>query len=215
MIGTARTAICFGIALTLGACSSDPDESSACRLPADATVLAIGDSITRGYGAVGHGYAEQLQALFSASPTRSGVRVLNQGIDGERSAGLLARLDKSLGADAPAVVLITTGGNDLLRRVDATETRTNLTAIVEQVRAAGAYPVIFAVPKPSVAAAAGFASDHPMFAELSEATGTEIIPDVVADVLSKPELRSDEIHPNAGGYALMAQAAFDALADCE
>jgi lysophospholipase L1-like esterase len=41
-----------------------------------------------------------------------------------------------------------------------------------------------------------------------------VIPEVVGDVLADDALRSDTIHPNANGYARMAQAAFDALSEC-
>lgn len=201
--------------LALGGCGEETVAPGACTLPADGTVLAIGDSITRGYGAAGQGYPEQLQALFAASGERAGVRVLNRGIDGERSGQLRARIDKALAESTPAVVLITTGGNDLLRRGDPAQTRANLDAIVAQVRAAGAWPVVFAVPKPSLAAAAGFGSDHPLYEELAEAGESAVIGGVVAGILADESLRSDEIHPNAAGYGLMAQAAWTALQNCD
>jgi len=37
---------------------------------------------------------------------------------------------------------------------------------------------------------------------------------VVGDVLAQEELRTDAIHPNARGYARMAQAAAGVLAGC-
>jgi acyl-CoA thioesterase-1 len=200
------------VALLLGACGGEPPASS-CRVGADAKVLAIGDSITRGYGADGRGYPEQLQGLLQAAPGRAGVKVVNMGVDGERSDGLLARIDGAIAANAPAVVLITTGGNDLLRRVDEGSVRSNLGAIVQRVRMAGAWPVVFAVPKPTLSAAVGLASDHELYQELADG-GTRVIPDVVGDVLADDALRSDTIHPNANGYARMAQAAFDALSEC-
>ncbi|MFM7784741.1 MAG: GDSL-type esterase/lipase family protein [Gammaproteobacteria bacterium] len=196
----------------IGACGKAPE--SQCRLPADGTVLAIGDSITRGYGADGQGYAEQLQALPRGSAGREHVSVLNLGIDGERSAGLLARLDEALASHQPAVVLITSGGNDLLRKGNEEEIRENLRAAAGKVRAAGAWPVLFAVPRPSLAAAAGFGSDHPLFGDLAATGGLTVIPDAVEEALSRDEWRADQIHPNRLGYAVMAEAAFRALSDC-
>ena len=207
-----RRACLLFLVLLLGACGGDPPASS-CRLGADAKVLAIGDSITRGYGAAGRGYPEQLQDLLRASPGRAAVQVLNMGVDGERSDGLLARIDAAIAANAPAVVLITTGGNDLLRRVDEAAVRANLGTIVRRVRMAGALPVVFAVPKPTLSAAVGFASDHEIYQELADG-GTRVIPEVVGDILADDTLRSDTIHPNASGYARMAQAAFDVLSEC-
>lgn len=200
------------LALLLGACGGDPP-SGTCHIGPEGRVLAIGDSITRGYGADGRGYPEQLQDLLRVSPGRAAVQVLNMGVDGERSDGLLARIDAAIAANAPAVVLITTGGNDLLRRVDEAAVRSNLGTIVRRVRMAGALPVVFAVPKPTLSAAVGFASDHEIYQELADG-GTRVIPEVVGDILAEDTLRSDTIHPNANGYARMAQAAFDALAEC-
>ena len=207
-----RCACLLFLALLLGACGGDPP-SGACHIGPEGKVLAIGDSITRGYGADGRGYPEQLQDLLRVSPGRSAVQVLNMGVDGERSDGLLARIDAAIAANAPAVVLITTGGNDLLRRVDEASVRSNLGAIVQQVRMAGAWPVVFAVPKPTLSVAVGFGSDHEIYQELADG-GTRVIPEVVGDVLADDALRSDTIHPNANGYARMAQAAFDALSEC-
>lgn len=198
--------------LLLAACSRAPEPQ--CQLPADGTVLAIGDSITRGYGAEGQGYAEQLQALLRGSAGRERVSVLNLGIDGERSDGLLARLDEALASHQPSVVLITSGGNDLLRRDNAEEIRQNLRAAAGKVRAAGAWPVLFAVPQPSLAAAAGFGSDHPLFEELAATGGLTVIPDAVEEALSREEWRADRIHPNRLGYAVMAEAAFRMLSAC-
>jgi acyl-CoA thioesterase I len=199
--------------LALAGCGRKP-QAFACRLPADARVLAIGDSLTRGYGADGSGYAEQLQGLLDGPGGRPDLTVVNAGRDGERSDGLLARIDAALAEHQPAVVLLTSGGNDFLRRVGEDDTRRQLRAVLERVRAAGAAPVLFAVPRPGLAAAGGFASDHPLFEELADGGQALVIAGVVAGVLNEPDLRSDQIHPNRAGYARMAQAAFDTLKRC-
>jgi acyl-CoA thioesterase-1 len=199
--------------LALAGCGRKP-EAQACRLPADAKILAIGDSLTRGHGADGAGYAEQLQALLEAPGGRPGLTVVNAGIDGERSDGLLGRIDTALAEHRPAAVLVTSGGNDLLRRLDEADTRRNLRGVLERIRAAGAAPILFAVPRLSLAAAGGFASDHPLYEELAAAGEAVVLGGVVAGVLNEPDLRSDAIHPNRAGYARMAQSAFDALQRC-
>jgi acyl-CoA thioesterase I len=200
--------------LALAACDRGREAASACTLPEGATVLAIGDSLTRGHGADGAGYAEQLQALLDQPGARPGVTVRNLGIDGERSAGLRGRIDDALREHAPSVVLITTGGNDFLRRVGEDETRQHLRAIVERVRDQGAHPVVFAVPRPSLGAAVGLLDEHPLYVELADEGRAEVIADVVTDVLSQESLKADRIHPNRDGYARMAQAAFEVLARC-
>ena len=201
-------------ALLVAGCGKRGSDAAACRLPAGATVLAIGDSLTRGYGAEGRGYAEQLQPLLAGQPGRQDLRVVNLGINGETSAQLAARIDAAMAEHRPAVVLITSGGNDFLRRAAEGDTRRHLEEVTRKVRAAGAHPVLFAVPQPSLAAAVGLASDHPLYAALAGDMKLQVLPGVVAGVLAKPTLKSDQIHPNAAGYGVMAQAAAEALASC-
>lgn len=191
----------------LAACSRHEAPLAACHLPSGATVLAIGDSLTRGHGAAGEGYAEQLQRRLGDT-----ITVVQAGIDGERSDGLLARIDDALAAHHPALVLITSGGNDLLRRVPADRTQSQLRTVARRIRAAGAVPVIFAVPQPGIGALAGVLDDHPLFDEL--AGEMHVIPDVVADVLGDAALKADAIHPNRDGYARLADAAAAVLQRC-
>lgn len=200
--------------LMLGACGRRDDALAGCRLGEGATLLAIGDSLTRGHGADGQGYVEQLQALLASEPGRAGVVVANLGIDGETSAGLLARIDDALAEHRPAVVLITSGGNDFLRRLSDAETRRNLREVVERVRRSGAHAIVFGIPRPSLAAAVGALSEHELYAELADAGAAHVIDGVVSEVLSRTELKSDRIHPNREGYARMALAASQALQRC-
>lgn len=202
------TSLAAALTATLAGCGRAADPMAGCTLPSGATVLAIGDSLTRGHGAPGNGYAEQLQALLPAD-----ITVVNAGIDGERSADLLERIDAALDEHRPAVVLITTGGNDFLRRVPEADTRRNMAAIVQRVRDQGATPVLFGVPRASLTAAAGLLSEHELYEELAD-DGVPVIRDVVTRVLSDDALKADRIHPNASGYARLAQAAQQALAGC-
>lgn len=199
---------------TLAACGREDTTPVDCRLPSDGTVLAIGDSLTRGRGADGQGYVEQLQSLLAGSGSHAGVHVVNRGIDGERSAGLLARIDGELAAHRPALVLITSGGNDFLRRVAEHETRRNLQQVVDRVRQAGAVAVVFAIPTPSLTAFVGLLSEHPLYDELARTGQAHVIDDVVADVMTRGALKADRTHPNRAGYARMAQAAFEVLQRC-
>jgi acyl-CoA thioesterase-1 len=99
-------------------------------------VLALGDSLTAGYGLKqGEGFADQLQTAFRKMGRP--VAVINGGVSGDTSAGGLARIDWAL-ADKPAVVILELGANDMLRAIDPESTRANLAGIIEKVQAAGA-----------------------------------------------------------------------------
>ena len=76
-------------------------------------LLALGDSLTAGYGLPGgEGFVPKLQAALAARG-RS-VRVIDAGVSGDTTAGGLARLDWAL-ADRPQAAIVSLGGNDGLR----------------------------------------------------------------------------------------------------
>src|SRR5581483_554744 len=83
---------------------------------AETKILALGDSLTAGYGLKqGEGFADQLQTAFRKMGRP--VTVINGGVSGDTSAGGLARIDWALG-DQPQVVILELGANDMLRGVD-------------------------------------------------------------------------------------------------
>ncbi len=171
------------------------------RVHAEQIILAFGDSLTNGYGAVsGQSYPEQLVAL-------TGWTVIKSAVNGETSAQGRDRLPEELRRTRPDVVLLCLGGNDFLRRLDATVTVENLRAMLQMIRAAGAQPILLAVPEPTLLAL----SDHELYAALAREEGVPLIADVVSNTLKKSAWRSDRFHPNAQGYAHMAQQVAAAL----
>lgn len=80
----------------------------------------------------------------------------------------------------------------------------------EQSRGAGlgplsARPILMAVPAPSVAGAAfGRLSDAGFYAELAKRLAVPLIEEVIADVLSRAELKIDHLHPNAEGHRILS-----------
>ncbi|MBA4326765.1 MAG: arylesterase [Polaromonas sp.] len=188
----------LGAALLLSAgCSrSGP---AARTLPQDATLLCLGDSLTFGYGAAaGTAYPEQLQRL-------TGHTTQNAGINGDTSEGALLRLTGLLTGNTPGLVLLSIGGNDFLRKWPEARTRAALTQLV-QTAAAATQVVLIAQPRPELMAAAlGSLNDHPVYAEVAEATGVPLFEDGWSQVLSRAELRSDQIHANSEGYQVFAE----------
>jgi len=202
-----RVALARGVALlaacAVGACSKRP-AVRARRVSAGATVLALGDSLTFGSGATPEtSYPAVLAGL-------TGWQVINAGVPGDTSAQALQRLPGLLQEHRPELVLVSIGGNDLLRRLPEADTRANVQRICELTRDAGAQVLLLAVPRPSLAAAVtGSLSDHPMYAELAAALQLPLQANGWASVLADEALRSDQIHANARGYAQMARNVHD------
>src|SRR5262249_40105746 len=85
---------------------------------APATVVAIGASNTYGAGRRGGGvgtseaFPAQLERMLKARGYD--VRVINAGVPGDTTAGMLARLDSAV-PEGARVVIIQPGGNDARR----------------------------------------------------------------------------------------------------
>ncbi|WP_347484744.1 arylesterase [Vandammella animalimorsus] len=164
-------------------------------VPAGATVLALGDSLTQGVGAS----AEQAFPPLLAQAT--GWQVVNAGVSGDTSAQALARLPELLQQHRPQLVIVGIGGNDFLRRQSTSQTKQNITRIVQACLDANAQVLLVAIPGLGLLATAGLLSDHAMYEEIADELGVPLLADAWAQVLSEPQLRSDQIHANAQGYA--------------
>jgi len=175
-------------------------KASTATLKPDARVLAIGDSLTFGYGAP----SEAAWPVKLAELT--GWQIENAGVNGDTSAGALERLPALLSAASYDAILIGIGGNDMLRGVPPAATRDNLAALVQQARAHTPHVALLATPAPdAMRAAVGSLSDAPFYEEVAQSQQALLVADVYSRVLSDASLRSDRIHANAEGYARIAQ----------
>lgn len=191
-----RTFVAFAAAALLAGCGRQPKLAA---LPAGATVLAFGDSVTYGTGAApGEDWPTRLAA-------RSGWRIVNAGVPGDTAEAGRQRIGPLLDEHRPALVIVEIGGNDFLKRRPQAAVKEDLRAIVAAARAAGAQVVLVAVPELSLlGAVTRKPSDAPIYAELGDEEKLPVIADVFADTLGDPALRADAIHPNARGYERMA-----------
>jgi acyl-CoA thioesterase I len=185
-------------ACALAACSRKPPTAAA--LPAGSTVLALGDSITFGTGADNAAaYPAQLAVL-------TGWNVVNAGVPGDTAAQAAERLPALLLNHRPALVIVSAGGNDFLRRVPSAETEGALRLSIQRARDAGAQVLLVAVPQPTIGAALGVGlSDHPLYAKLADELKLPLHAGGWATVLGDEKLRADQIHANAAGYRAFAE----------
>ena len=181
----------------LAGCDSGPKIS---KLNASSVILAFGDSLTHGNGAPkGQAYPEVLSGLL-------GHEVINAGVPGETTTGGLQRLQQELDAHMPTLVILCEGGNDFLRRQDQSTTHQNLRQMIGMIRANGAEVILIGVPK------LGFGLAVPEFyAQLAEEFAIPLENEILVELLGNRDMKSDEIHPNATGYRLMAEAIFEVI----
>jgi len=90
----------------------------------------------------------------------------------------------------------------MLRRTDRNETIGNLRELVGRVRASGAELLLLGVPEPKLLSR----SAAEFYAELAGEMGIPLEDQALATILADRSLKADPIHPNAAGYAVLADA---------
>lgn len=164
------------------------------RLGSDDVILAFGDSLTYGTGAApNEAYPAKLVGLTQRA-------VVNAGVPGETTAEGLQRLPALLDEHHPRLVLLCLGGNDMLRRLPASQTENNLRLMLQTLRASGTQVVLIGVPEPKL-----FGGAPDFYARLAEEFQLPYAGDILDTVLKDNALKSDSIHPNAAGYQVIAQ----------
>ena len=196
-----------GLAVTLllaGAAAAEP-----------VTVVALGDSLTAGYGLAdqSQGFVPVLEGWLKAKG--HDVVVQNAGVSGDTTAGGLARVGWALGPEADALI-VTLGGNDLLRGIDPAASKANLEGILKKA-AARSLPVLLV----SMKAPGNFGPEYKvafdgMYAELSTSFGTLLADDFFGGLRaagadpSDPAsmaafMQADGLHPNPEAVKLIVE----------
>jgi acyl-CoA thioesterase-1 len=190
-----RLVYAFGVAILCGLAATGCDQTPTIEpLADDAVILAFGDSLTFGTGAKKEqAYPAQLQALISRT-------VINAGIPGEVSMSGLRRLPALLKQHQPDLVIICHGGNDILRRQNLQQTSNNIQQMIDISRSYGAEVILVGVPKFGI-----FLASTEFYTELADLNHLPIENTVLSDVLKVASYKSDQIHPNAEGYRVLAQ----------
>ena len=181
-------------------------------LAAKLSIVALGDSLTAGYGlAPEDGFVPQLKAWLAAHG--ADVAIANAGVSGDTTAGGAARLDWTLAGGAD-VMILNLGGNDLLRGLDPAGSQANLDQILAAAQQRN-LPVLLVGLKSS----GNFGPDYKrafdaIYPMLATKYRTLLFPDYFAPLKkdsSDPAaltawLQPDGIHPNAQGVAKVVEA---------
>jgi acyl-CoA thioesterase-1 len=186
---------------------------SSCAWAEPVTIVALGDSLTAGYGLEdqSQGFVPVLEGWLKAKG--HDVLVQNAGVSGDTTAGGLARVGWALGPDADALI-VTLGGNDLLRGIDPAASKANLDGILKEA-AARQLPVLLV----SMKAPGNFGPEYKaafdgMYGALSETYGTLLADDFFAGLRAAGAdpadpaslaafMQADGLHPNPEGVKLI------------
>jgi acyl-CoA thioesterase-1 len=167
-------------------------------------IVALGDSLTAGYGLAGKdGFVPRLQAALA----KNGVvaDIANAGVSGDTASDGLARLDWSVpqGTDA---VIVELGANDMLRGIKPEVTRAALDEILRRLTARH-IPVLLcgmrAAPNLGADYAQAFERIYP---ELAAKYGVILYPFFLDGVAADLSLtQQDGLHPNPAGVGVIVQ----------
>lgn len=181
---------------------------------AERRIVAFGDSLFAGYGLRrGEGYPEKLEAALRAKGINA--RIAHAGVSGDTSAAGLARLTFTLNAQPapPELVLVSLGGNDVLRGLPPEQTRANLDAILAELQRRRIRVVLMGMLAPPNLGADFRAAFDPIYPELARKYHAALVPFFLQPVIGKPDLlQQDHVHPTAGGIAAIVAATSDAVA---
>jgi len=186
------------------------------------TIVALGDSTTAGTPAFkspiesppdGSGNPES-QYAYWLQTAHSNWRVLNRGVNGERSDQIRARLDRDVLQAIPRVVIVIAGVNDVYQGRSATFVQRQLEAIYDAARSAHIAVVAGTILPFNTATAGQNARMHAVnewirrYAMSRTAvvfcdTRAAVAAPGAADRLASSP---DDLHPSPDGYRRMARA---------
>jgi acyl-CoA thioesterase I len=169
-------------------------------------IVALGDSLTAGLGLPqDQGLVPQLQAWLTAQG--QDVLVENAGVSGDTTAGGLARVEWALGS-SPDAMIVTLGGNDMLRGIDPAEAKSNLDGILKAAQSRN-LPVLLVGLKAPGNYGPDYKTDFDaMYPDLATQYDALLVDSFFAPIFTdtsqrlNPDLmQADGIHPNAKGVA--------------
>jgi acyl-CoA thioesterase-1 len=175
-------------------------------------ILALGDSLTQGYGLVEQeGFVPQLHEWL----TERGhdVRIVNGGVSGDTTAGGLSRVAWSLTPEIDAMI-VALGGNDLLRGIPPETARSNLDGILQVAAERDLEVLLIGMTAPGNYGQEYKQAFDAIYPALAKRYGTLYLDDFFAglrgDDGAMPDtgrfMQPDGIHPNAEGVERVVDA---------
>ena len=120
-------------------CPSPSSEDGARR-----RLYCLGDSLTFGYG------VQPRERWLTLASGQSGWRLMNRGVCGDTTGGMLVRLRELIGGDRKAqAVMLMGGANDIFYSGSELGARANMGAMIQQLLTAGAL-ILVGIPMPIV-----------------------------------------------------------------
>lgn len=99
-------------------------------------IVCLGDSLTYGYG------VRRSKSWTKLAQEKLGIEIINEGISGDTTNGMLSRFRNAVYSKSPEAVLIMGGANDLIVGSDLGNIKSNIMSMVHQSVAGYIDPII-------------------------------------------------------------------------
>jgi acyl-CoA thioesterase-1 len=222
-----RIAVAGMTALALAGCGGEaaedttvPPASGAARTPGaeqpppipvmgpERNILAFGDSLFAGYGLEeGESYPARLEQALRARGVNADIA--NAGVSGDTTAAGRQRLAFTLDGmeEKPDLFILELGGNDLLRGLSPAETRANLAAMLEELKARDIPVLLMGMRAPPNYGPQYQRDFDAIYGDLAREYGAGLVPFWLDSIYEDPNLfQADRIHPTAQGIEELVEA---------
>lgn len=202
---------CFLCIFLLLGCEQQEGQPQPQEMPAPpaykGTVIAVGDSLTAGLGVMED---EAWPAVMAEKLRNNGYhwQVINAGISGETSSGVLSRI-KWILARKPQIVILETGANDGLRGIPLAVVRQNIAKAVQMLQEANVTVILAGMQIVQNLGADYTGEFAEIYPTVAREQGCILIPFFLQDVGGEPVFnQTDMIHPNEQGHKIIAETVY-------
>ncbi len=200
--------------LALAGCSQDhaaEKTTTVAPLPAatwDGVIVAVGDSLTAGLG-VPEDQAYPAQLARRLRSDGHNYQVVNAGVSGETSSGVLSRIQWVMSSLEPDIVILETGANDGMRGLDPDLLKENLNQLVTIMKEGNIQVILTGMhmfPNLGPEYTRAFSRIYPQVAEKHQVI---FMPFFLEGVAGMTHLnQSDKLHPNTKGYTRIVESIY-------
>ncbi len=201
--------IIFILSWSLAGCQQEPDSRGDTGEPEKEmkTIVAVGDSLTAGYGLdESAGYPALLEEKLQAGGYN--YQVVNAGVSGETTSGTLSRMEWIMTLE-PDIVVLETGANDGLRGIDVQVAKNNIREILQFLKEREVVVLLAGMKMVWNMGPAYVAEFNSMYPELAGEFDVVFLPFFLEGVATESKYTLDDgIHPNAEGYEIITDTVY-------
>jgi len=169
------------------------------------TILALGDSLTEGLGVDSDAnYPAQLEASLKELGYTN-AKVINSGLSGETSTGLVNRLDW-VAQTKPDITILTIGANDAMRGLDVATIEENIRTAIKRLQDNGSEVILGGMSIYDNLGNDYVSAFSDIYPRVAEDMNVPLIPFFLEGVGGDPDLnQADAIHPTKEGYQIIVK----------